>query len=134
MSPTCQAREHDSVLLYAAKSLKDCRPPDPPATEVVNSAIELFSVTLPLQNPKVQESSVEQIATMLSAHSLSRNPGRKAAMRVNVAIALLYTLRVAVHETSSPSGNLKHPAVEKIIQELLQVSFSEYMNFDLPAD
>lgn len=117
----CHAREHDSVLLYYAKNINSDYLPDPPQTEVVNSAIELFSVTLPLQNPKIQESSVEQIATMLSSHSLNRNPGRKAAMTANIAIALLYTLRVSVNETPYLPGNLKHVAVEKLFQELIQV-------------
>ncbi|EFQ97253.1 HEAT repeat protein [Nannizzia gypsea CBS 118893] len=119
-TPMCHAREHDSILLYYAKNLNADYLPDPPPTEVVNSAIELFSVTLPLQNPKVQESSVEQIATMLSSHSLNRNPGRKAAMTANIAIALLYTLRVSVNETPYLPGNLKHVAVEKLFQELIQ--------------
>lgn len=108
------------MLLYSAKDHDDNSLPQPPATEVVNAAIELFAITLPLQAPKVQESSVEQMATLLSAHSLSRNPGRKAAMTVNIAMALFHVLRVAV-ETNSP-GNLKNPATEKIMQELLQVS------------
>ncbi|GBF62184.1 pof6 interactor protein [Trichophyton mentagrophytes] len=120
ITPMCHAREHDSVLLYYAKNINSDHLPDPPQTEVVNSAIELFSVTLPLQNPKVQESSVEQIATMLSSHSLNRNPGRKAAMTANIAIALLYTLRVSVNETPYLPGNLKHVAVEKLFQELIQ--------------
>ncbi|KAM5475173.1 hypothetical protein MauCBS54593_001649 [Microsporum audouinii] len=119
-TPMCNAREHDSILLYFSKNINSDYLPDPPPTEVVNSAIELFSVTLPLQNPKVQESSVEQIATMLSTHSLNRNLGRKAAMTVNIAIALLYTLRVSVNETPYLPGNLKHVAVEKIFQELIQ--------------
>ncbi|KAL1960034.1 hypothetical protein VTO42DRAFT_206 [Malbranchea cinnamomea] len=120
MSPLCQAREHDSVLLYSSKE-QDCATlPDPPSTGVVNAAINLFSVTLPLQTPKVQEGSVEQIATLLSTQSLNRNPGRKAAMTVNIAVALLHTLRVATRETAFAPGNMKHVATEKIIQELLQ--------------
>src|SRR5256885_2602846 len=51
--------------------------PEPPATEVVNSAINLFAISLPLQPPKVQESILEQIATFLAANSLQRDPGRK---------------------------------------------------------
>lgn len=121
MSPICQTREHDSVLLYSIKD-RDCEVlPDPPATEVTNAAIELFAVTLPLQTAKIQESSVEQLATLLSAQSLNRNPGRRAAMTVNIAVALLHALRVTVGETTSAPGNMKNPATEKIIQELLQV-------------
>jgi hypothetical protein len=95
---------------------------DPPATELVNSAIELFALALPLQTSKVQESSVEQIATLLSSNSLQRNPGRKAAMTVNVTIALLHALRVANKEMGLLSLPVHiHVAAEKILQELVQV-------------
>ncbi|WEW61521.1 hypothetical protein PRK78_007011 [Emydomyces testavorans] len=124
-SPICQGREHDAVLLYSAKDIKHSSPPDPPTTEVVNAAIKLFAITLPLQAPKVQESSVEQIATLLASHTLTRNPGRKAAMVVNIAMALLYTLRVAVRESDFPPGNLRNPATEKIMQELLQTFLAD---------
>ncbi|KAI1964676.1 hypothetical protein LOZ58_001363 [Ophidiomyces ophidiicola] len=125
MSPICQGREHDSVLLYSSKYIRHGSLPDPPTTEVVNAAIQLFATTLPLQAAKVQESSVEQIATLLASQSLIRNPGRKAAMTVNVAVALLYALRVTVKETDFPSGDMKNPATEKIIQELLQRFLSD---------
>lgn len=134
--PICQASEHDSVLLYCARD-EDAISADPPTTEVVNAAIHLFSIALPLQAPKVQESSVEQIATLLSSPSLQRNPGRKAAMTVNIAVALLYALKVAVGETSSPAGNL-NSSTEKILQELLQVGannpiyINNFKSFSMP--
>ena len=97
---------------------------DPHSTGVVNAAIELFSVAIPLHAPKVQESSVEQIATFLSSSSLQRNPGRKAAMVVNIAVALLEALKVALKDSNSTSGKL-NPTTDKILQELLQVGCSE---------
>lgn len=42
-------------------------------------------------------------------------------MIVNVAVALLHALKVAVKETSSIAGKL-NPTTDKILQELLQVS------------
>ena len=110
------------MLLYSKQDSQPSFHTDPPAIEVVNTAIELFAVALPLQTPKVQESSVEQVATLLSSNTLQRNPGRKAAMSINIAIALLHTLKVAVKETPSLPGNLDL-STGKIMQELLQVSF-----------
>lgn len=95
--------------------------PDPPATEVVNAAISLFAVALPLQAPKVQESILEHLATSLSTNRLLRDPARKAAMTVNIAVALLATSKVAVKETPCDPGNLKSPEVEKPFQDLLHV-------------
>ncbi|KAB8263979.1 armadillo-type protein [Aspergillus pseudonomiae] len=116
--PICQGSEHDSALLYASRH-GGCLLADPHSTGVVNAAIELFSVAIPLHAPKVQESSVEQIATFLSSSSLQRNPGRKAAMVVNIAVALLEALKVALKDSNSTSGKL-NPTTDKILQELLQ--------------
>ncbi|KAJ5180212.1 hypothetical protein N7492_003422 [Penicillium capsulatum] len=118
--PVCQASEHDSVLLYGLRS-GDNLSVDPPTTGVVNSAIELFSVAIALHSPKIQESSVEQIATFLTSPSLQRNPGRKAALGVNIAVALLHALKVAVKETDFMAGKLS-PSTDKILQELVQKS------------
>ncbi|PWY72342.1 HEAT repeat protein [Aspergillus heteromorphus CBS 117.55] len=116
--PVCQASEHDSLLLYSTRQ-EDSLLADPHSIGVVNAAIELFSVAIPLHAPKVQESCVEQIATFLSSTSLQRNPGRKAAMLVNVAVALLHALKVSVRETGSTTGKL-NPATDKVLQELVQ--------------
>lgn len=118
--PVCQASEHDSVLLYGLRSGDDLSV-DPPTTGVVNSAIDLFSVAIALHSPKIQESSVEQIATFLTSPSLQRNPGKKAALGVNIAVALLHALKVAVKETDFVAGKL-NSSTDKILQELVQVS------------
>ncbi|KGO68171.1 Armadillo-like helical [Penicillium italicum] len=116
--PICQASEHDAVLLYSLRD-GDKLAVDPPTTGVVNSAIDLFSVALALHSSKIQESSVEQIATFLTSPGLQRNPGRKAALIVNISVALLHTLKVAVKETDFVPGKL-NPSTDKILQELLQ--------------
>lgn len=116
--PICQASEHDALLLYNLRD-GDRVAADPPTTGVVNSAIDLFSVALGLHSPKIQESSVEQIATFLASPNLQRNPGRKAALVINISVALLQTLKVAVKETSFVAGKL-NTSTDKIMQELLQ--------------
>ncbi|KAJ6088437.1 hypothetical protein N7486_009698 [Penicillium sp. IBT 16267x] len=116
--PVCQASEHDSVLLYSLRD-GDSLVVDPPSTGVVNSAIDLFSVAVALHSPKIQESSVEQIASFLTSPALQRNPGRKAALGVNVAVALLHALKVAVKETDFVAGKLS-TSTEKTLQELIQ--------------
>ncbi|KAJ5166419.1 uncharacterized protein N7482_005200 [Penicillium canariense] len=116
--PICEAIEHDSVLLYSLRG-GDALCVDPPTTGVVNAAIDLFSVAIALHSPKMQESSVEQIATFLSSSTLQRNPGRKAALVVNISVALLHALKVAVKETDFVAGKL-NPSTDKILQELVQ--------------
>jgi len=120
LSPVCGSLEHDASLLYIGGVDDVCSLPDPPATEAVNMAIQLFAFVFPLTPAKVQESVLEQVTTFTAAGSLQRDPGRRAAIKVNVATALLSTLRVAVKETKSPSGDITNIAVEKLIQELLR--------------
>ncbi|KAH3955539.1 hypothetical protein HBI81_036910 [Parastagonospora nodorum] len=121
LSPICGAREHDSISLYIGAADDVAELPDPPATEVVNAALQLFAICLPLQTPKIQESILEQMTSFLSASSLQRDINRKTAMMVNMACALLLALKVAVKETRSPSGSLKGVAVEKVMQDLLHM-------------
>ncbi|RYC66035.1 hypothetical protein CHU98_g137 [Xylaria longipes] len=120
LSPICSSLEYDAAALYAGDLDASSELPDPPATEVVNMAIRLFAFVFPLTPAKVQESVLEQIATYTSAGSLQRDPGRKAAMTVNIASALLSTLKVAVKETQSSSGDVTSPAVEKLLQEMIR--------------
>ena len=119
LSPICGTLEHDASILYVGNGNIPSLP-DPAATEVVNLAIQLFAFVFPLTPPKVQESVLEQVTTFMAAGSLQRDLGRKAAINVNVATALLSILRVAVKETKSPPGDVTNAAVEKLIQELLR--------------
>ncbi|KAF1946540.1 HEAT repeat protein-like protein [Clathrospora elynae] len=121
LSPICGAREHDSISLYIRPSTENHEYPDPPATEVVNAALQLFAICLPLQTARIQESILEQMTSFLSASSLQRDINRKTAMMVNIAFAVLSALKVAVKETRSAAGSLKGPAVEKVMQDLLHL-------------
>ncbi|KAF2471256.1 ARM repeat-containing protein [Lindgomyces ingoldianus] len=121
LSPIVGALEHDSISLYIGNTSDFEDLPDPPATEVVNAALQLFAIALPLQTPKIQESILEQLTSFLSANNLQRDSYRKAAMMVNIAFALLAASKVAVKETGSAPGDLRGSAVEKVMQELLHV-------------
>ncbi|PNY25879.1 Pof6 interactor protein 1 [Tolypocladium capitatum] len=120
-SPVCGSLEHDASVLYLGgvdESLSMI--PDPPATEVINNAIQLFAFAFPLTPAKVQESVLEQIRTFASAGSLQRDPGRKAAINVNIAAAVLASMRVVVKETKSPPGNVANLAVERLLQDIVR--------------
>lgn len=69
----------------------------------------------------MQEGVLEQLAMFLTSPSLHRDLGRRAAIMVNTAMALLGALKVAVGETIAEHGDLKHHTVEKTIQEILRV-------------
>lgn len=121
LSPICGSLEHDASMLYVG-TMDDgvSMYPGPPATEVVNDAIHLFAFAFPLAPAKVQESVLEQIRTFASAGSLQRDPGRRAAINVNVAAAILATLRVATKETNSLPGNVANVAVERLLRDMVR--------------
>lgn len=120
LSPICGSLEHDASALYIGSlDLKEARP-DPPATEVINTAIQLFAFAFPLTPAKVQESILEQIRTFGSSGSLQRDLARNAAISVNVATAVLATMRVATKETKSPAGDVTNSAVEKLLQDIVR--------------
>ncbi|KAK6349801.1 hypothetical protein TWF696_006075 [Orbilia brochopaga] len=110
--------EHDSVYLYTVP-LGDLPVPAPPATEVVNTAIDLFILLLPFQPAKVQESILEQITNFLASGNLSRDPGRKAAITVNVAVALHGALKLVQMENQQAQISFRQSNVLKIVQDLL---------------
>lgn len=120
LSPVCGALEHDASTLYVGGQEAFSHWSDPPATEVVNMAIQLFAFAFPLTPTKVQESILEQIATFMAAGTLERDNARKAAINVNVAAAFLSTLKVAAKETQSPSGNVTNAQVEKLLQDMIR--------------
>jgi hypothetical protein len=124
LSPICQGREYDSIRLYKDKLNAQKNLPEPPATDVVNSAISLFAILIPLQTPKVQESVLAQLSYFLSDNSLQRDPARKVAMSVNIATALLGALQVASKETSLAPGEFRSEQAERLVKDLLQVSSS----------
>lgn len=120
LTPVCAALEHDASVLYIGGQDTFCCSSDPPATEVVNMGIQLFAFAFPLTPSKVQESILEQIATFMAAGTLERDNARRAAIHVNVAVAFLSTLKVAVKETQSPHGDVKNMQVEKLLQDMIR--------------
>ncbi|EXJ80431.1 hypothetical protein A1O1_08576 [Capronia coronata CBS 617.96] len=117
-SPALSAIEHDPVLICQQDDAINAAEMCSPATSCVNLAIKLFAISLPLQAPMVQESTVEQLITTVS-QPLQREPGRKAAMQVNTALALLCALAVANNETPYMSGSLHVGAIGQVIIEVL---------------
>lgn len=91
-----------------------------PHTAVVDSAIELFALLLPMQTEKIQQSILEQVASFAGSSSLQKDPGRKAAVTANVALALSGTLKLVALSKSSSKIRLADEAVLNIMQEILK--------------
>ena len=91
-------------------------------TEVVDLAIVLFGLSMPLQSQQIQESVLEQISSYMLHPSLQKAPARKAAITVNIAVALLISFRAASKVGSLGDTAFAAAAVEKALQNILRVS------------
>lgn len=120
LSPIGRSAENDPTCCYLQSSSEEDDLPGPPATEAVDAAIAAFGLSLPLQSPKIQESTLEQIASSMSAN-MQKDPVRKVAITANVALALSMALRVVTGELGSMRGELRNMSAEKALQSLLHV-------------
>lgn len=115
-APLIAALEHDSAAVYCHSTAIDSEGTFLPESTCVTLAIQLFAIALPLQPPRVQESCLEQVATVL-AQPMQREPGRKFALQINAITGVLCALAVANGETGFHSGKLA-PATSKILAEI----------------
>lgn len=123
-TPTSGDLEYDAIHLCAERA--DIIP-DPLETAVVNAAIRLYAVCLPLQSSRIQEGLVEQLSTFYASAAGGQNSLKQTAAAINVATALLFSLQVAAKETPFVPGTLRSPGVEKALQELLRVCAQLFM-------
>ncbi|KAI6043108.1 armadillo-type protein [Pisolithus marmoratus] len=96
--PVLGAREHDTLSLCLPSALGDGSPwldPSPSPSAVVNAAIELFARLLPSQDLTTTTRLVTHLTELVKSPKLDRNAGRKAAVLVNAAVAIVQTLRHA---------------------------------------
>ncbi|GAM83742.1 hypothetical protein ANO11243_017320 [Dothideomycetidae sp. 11243] len=125
--PVGEAWEHDAISIYTSGRQAVQEQPQPPSTELVNSAITAFALSFPLQSPRVQGSILEQIATLMSSSTASpKDPARRAAVNVNVAAALLLTTKVLQGHTAGSTGTFRSPSAEKAMQHLLHGLLTDY--------
>ena len=122
--PALSALEHDSATLYRIPSVGGDVELAPASLCCIDASIKLFAILLPLQSARVQESSIEQLATLMSQSS-QRDPGRGAALAVNGTLALLFALAVASAETSFAVGRIHLQTVSKTISEILKARLSD---------
>ena len=92
------ACEHDPLSLCQAQfsdTEYQLNEPPPPATSVVDTAIELFARLLPLQDLTASIKIITQLVEFVRSPKLEKNVGRKAAVFINATIALVLALRNA---------------------------------------
>ncbi|KAF7308406.1 Clathrin-coated vesicle protein [Mycena chlorophos] len=97
--PILGACEHDPLSLCQARLSNDeyqLEEPPPALTAVVDTAIELFAQLLPLQDLATTTKIVTLLVDSVRSSKLEKNTGRKAAVSINGAVALVLALRQAM--------------------------------------
>jgi HEAT repeat-containing protein 5 len=97
--PIIGSYEHDTLVLCQAKQDGSFEPP-PASTGVVDAAIELFSLLLPIQDLASTSRTVTQLVEAVRSPKLERNSGRKSAVLINAIYAMLLALRNATQSNS----------------------------------
>ncbi|KAF9269100.1 clathrin-coated vesicle protein [Marasmius fiardii PR-910] len=124
--PVLGGCEHDPLSLCQIRdSSTECQlsEPPPPATAVVDAAIELFAQLLPLQDLTSNSRTLMHLVESVRSPKFDKNVGRKAAALINASTALVLTLRNAcnaqpqVRETfgSSQVTSLLSPFLKDIL-------------------
>ncbi|KAG9762722.1 HEAT repeat protein-like protein, partial [Aureobasidium melanogenum] len=120
LSPIGGAWEHDSTTSYVTPDgPRVYDQPQPPATEVVNSAIGIFALAFPLQSPRIQDSILEQVNAFLTSPAVQKSVVQKTALSANIALALLVTCKVLTGQVKGLEGKLQSANAEKNMQNLL---------------
>ncbi|KAF7309872.1 Clathrin-coated vesicle protein [Mycena indigotica] len=97
--PILGACEHDPLSLCQARLSNDeyqLDEPPPALTAVIDTAIELFAQLLPLQDLATTTKIVTLLVESVRSPKLEKNTGRKAAVSINGAVAIVLALRQAM--------------------------------------
>ena len=81
-----------------------------------------------MQAPQIQESILEQISSYMLHPLLQKAPARKAAITVNIAVAMLVSLRAAMKIVNAGGTAFSTSAVGKSFQNILHVSISHLLH------
>lgn len=92
------------------------------ATNVVDAAIDLFSLAFPALDQDGQSRALADISTFVRSPKLEKNPGRKAAIFVNSVEALRRSLRKAMSGGRLMREAVGSAKVSASMKDLLQVS------------
>jgi len=93
----------------------------PPATSVIDTAIELFARLLPLQELPSTAKYIQQVLELVRSPKLDKNVGRKSAVFVNVIVAFVLVLRhVMTTQIKQAKETFGSPQVTTLLSPFLK--------------
>ncbi|GAA6032931.1 hypothetical protein JCM8097_000054 [Rhodosporidiobolus ruineniae] len=116
--PVLSAAEHDPLVLSSTLANEpdwagfDALPEaPPPVVGLVDAAVELFGLYFSLQEPVNQTALLQILGSNAKSFKLDKNPGRRQAILVNSATAIIGALRMAAraidsHQVGAPMREL----------------------------
>ncbi|KAI9318532.1 armadillo-type protein [Dichotomocladium elegans] len=126
--PIIGSVELDPIYIYTNFSLEQTklRIPRPvaPSTAYVDSSIELFATLFPTQPPPVQESTFEHIASVIKDGRLEKNSPKRAAVLVNITVALLGAFKNMMSQKKKAHGDIPSGRATQLVQEILMEAIS----------
>jgi HEAT repeat-containing protein 5 len=105
--PILQSAEHDPLSICQSRDLSKelfCPEFPPPLTQAVDAALALFARLLPLQDSNTAARLITLMIDSVKSPKYEKNVGRKAAVQVNAAVAILLAIRQAM---ASPSKHVR---------------------------
>lgn len=123
--PILGSCEHDPLALWEDRTSSDKKSwpePPPPATSVVDAALELFARLLPNQDPSSASKAVTQLVDSTKAVKAEKNAGRRAAVIVNANTALCLALRHAALNSRQGRDALGNTKVTGALSSFLKVN------------
>ncbi|KAI9243888.1 armadillo-type protein [Phascolomyces articulosus] len=95
--------------------------PVSPSTGYIDTSIELFATLFPSQPPPVQESTFEHIASVVKDARLEKNSPKRAAVLVNVTVALLGAFKnmMSPANKKKTTHGLASGRATQLVQEIL---------------
>ncbi|KAI9492675.1 hypothetical protein BDB00DRAFT_420321 [Zychaea mexicana] len=94
--------------------------PVAPSTGYIDTSIELFATLFPSQPPPVQESTFEHIASVVKDARLEKNSPKRAAVLVNVTVALLGAFKNMMSSANKKTTHgIASGRATQLVQEIL---------------
>lgn len=90
-------------------------------TSVVDHAIQLFSLLLPIQDQESAARAVRELVDSTRSPRLDRNAGRRAAVLINANIALCLALRAATNNVRQGREGFGNSKVTNTLSGFLKV-------------
>ncbi|EGG10808.1 uncharacterized protein MELLADRAFT_76824 [Melampsora larici-populina 98AG31] len=124
-----ESNEHDFLVLCTPKTLdgpigimghETMLPAPPIATSMIDSAIELFALYLPLVNTKQQMAILEKLYNHVTSMKLEKNPGRKMAILANSITAFLLSTRTCMSSGYTGKSKAIDPSVASLMKDVLK--------------